>query len=98
MKIYVYISILCVEFSSSLDLSKVVGNISIFQNEICSYSGEPKIISNQINCTCAKGYKTKQNPYDTLYDVPIQCNYRQKKDSSHSSYLYSSHSALTTFT
>ena len=79
MKIYVYISILCVEFSSSLDLSKVVGNISIFQNEICSYSGEPQIISNQINFTCAKGYKTKQNPYDTFYDVPIQCNYRQKK-------------------
>ena len=48
MKIYVYISILCVEFSSSLDLSKVVGNISIVQNEICSYSGEPQIISNQI--------------------------------------------------
>ena len=51
----------------------------MFQNEICSYSGEPQMTNGNINCTCAKGYKTKEKPEEKFLNQTIQCNYRQKK-------------------
>ena len=67
-----------IHYSYSLELSDVKTNI-MFQNEICSYSGEPQVIEGKVQCTCAKGYKTKEHPEETFLNDKIQCNYRQKK-------------------
>ena len=59
-----------------------IENPILYKNEICSYNGSPKMVSNDtIECTCYSSFtdEPRENYRKFIGNQMVQCSYKRKK-------------------
>jgi len=79
MFLFIILNIVSIYTYSIQDLN----NPAMFQDEICSYNGDPNPSTSNntwIDCICQDEYTTfYQSPKIYINNVPVQCNYQKKR-------------------
>ena len=81
MKKIFFIFIFFAFFKKTFSSYENITDIRYYQNQICSYNGEPKIENNTVICKCEDEYTNEPRKGKTIkiQGQDIQCSYRKKK-------------------